>query len=93
MLFAAVNVARKLDVDPELALRAAAERFRGRVEAAAALAAGEHEEWNDLRPERQLGYYAQVRLRESGDEDGRPSRPPDASHTARPKDEQQGEQK
>ena len=29
LLFAAVNVARKLRVDPELALRAAAERFRG----------------------------------------------------------------
>ena len=33
VLFAAVNVARKLKVDPELALRAAADRFRGRVEA------------------------------------------------------------
>ena len=39
VLFAAVNVARKLKVDPELALRAASDRFRGRVEAAAALAA------------------------------------------------------
>ena len=29
VLFAAVNVARKLKVDPELALRAAADRFRG----------------------------------------------------------------
>ena len=33
VLFAAVNVARKLKVDPELALRASAERFRDRVEA------------------------------------------------------------
>ena len=41
VLFAAVNVARKLKVDPELALRAAAERFRGRVEAAEALAASD----------------------------------------------------
>src|SRR5262249_55048162 len=32
VLFAAVNVARKLKVDPELALRAASDRFRGRVE-------------------------------------------------------------
>ncbi len=93
VLFAAVNVARKLDVDPELALRAAAQRFRGRVEAAAALAAGENQDWDELRPERQLGYYAQVRLRESGDEDGLPSRAPDASGQARRKDEQQGEQK
>ena len=39
VLFAAVNVARKLKVDPELALRASSERFRGRVEAAEELAA------------------------------------------------------
>ncbi len=65
VLFAAVNVARKLDVDPELALRAAAGRFRGRVEGAAALAASEDAEWNDLAPERQLGYYAQMRLAEA----------------------------
>ena len=39
VLFAAVNVARKLHVDPELALRAASGRFRGRVEAAERLAA------------------------------------------------------
>ena len=36
VLFAAVNVARKLNVDPELELRAAAKRFRERVEAARA---------------------------------------------------------
>ena len=29
VLFAAVNVARKLKLDPELALRAASDRFRG----------------------------------------------------------------
>ncbi len=65
VLFAAVNVARKLDVDPELALRAAATRFRGRVEGAAALAASDDAAWDDLGPERQLGYYAQIRLREA----------------------------
>ena len=32
LLFAAVAAARELDVDPELALRAAADRFRGRVD-------------------------------------------------------------
>src|SRR4051794_1199208 len=47
VLFAAVNVARKLRVDPELALRGAAERFRGRVEAAAGLAAGDGADWQD----------------------------------------------
>jgi MazG family protein len=67
LLFAAVNVARKLRVDPELALRSSAARFQGRVEAAAAMARGEGAEWDDLTPERQLGYYAQVRLREVGE--------------------------
>jgi MazG family protein len=64
VLFAAVNVARKLQVDPELALRAAADRFRGRVEAAEGLAARAGATWNDLSPEQQLGFYAQVRLNE-----------------------------
>ena len=62
VLFAAVNVARKLRVDPELALRAASERFRGRVEAAADLAARDGADWNDLEPDAQLAYYARVRL-------------------------------
>jgi MazG family protein len=64
MLFAAVNVARKLKVDPELALRAAAERFRGRVETAAGLAAIDGEKWDELGPDAQLGYYARARLAE-----------------------------
>jgi MazG family protein len=63
-LFAVVNVARQLRVDPELALRAASERFRGRVTAAAELAASDGQNWNDLGPERQLGYYARARLTE-----------------------------
>jgi uncharacterized protein YabN with tetrapyrrole methylase and pyrophosphatase domain len=67
--FAAVNVARKLKVDPELALRAASERFRGRVEAAEALAARAGADWNDLGPNAQLGYYAQARLAESQGDD------------------------
>jgi XTP/dITP diphosphohydrolase/tetrapyrrole methylase family protein/MazG family protein/ATP diphosphatase len=64
LLFAAVNVARKVRVDPELALRASSRRFAGRVQAAAELARGEGAEWSQLTPERQLGYYAQVRLGE-----------------------------
>jgi MazG family protein len=64
VLFAAVNVARKLKVDPELALRASAERFRGRVEGAAGLAASEGADWNDLGSEAQLTYYARARLNE-----------------------------
>jgi XTP/dITP diphosphohydrolase/tetrapyrrole methylase family protein/MazG family protein/ATP diphosphatase len=59
VLFAAVNVARKLKVDPELALRASADRFRGRVESAEALAGGR---WEDLTLDEKLSLYAQARL-------------------------------
>jgi XTP/dITP diphosphohydrolase/tetrapyrrole methylase family protein/MazG family protein/ATP diphosphatase len=62
VLFAAVNVGRKYHLDPELALRAAAERFRGRVQAGVDLAASEHRNWNDLTPDEQLAYYARARL-------------------------------
>ena len=41
MLFAAVNVARRLNVDPELALRLTTETFVGRVEQAAERAAAD----------------------------------------------------
>jgi XTP/dITP diphosphohydrolase/tetrapyrrole methylase family protein/MazG family protein/ATP diphosphatase len=57
VLFAAVNVARKLDVDPELELRAAAKRFRVRVETAEALAASDGEDWTTLSLDRQDAYY------------------------------------
>jgi MazG family protein len=66
VLFAAVNVARKMQLDPELALRAAADRFRGRVQAAVDEAARYGHNWNDLTQDQQLGYYAQARLREQG---------------------------
>ncbi len=62
VLFAAVNVARKLKLDPELALRAAADRFRGRVQAGVDLAASGGRNWNDLSTDEQLAYYAQARL-------------------------------
>ena len=64
LLFAAVNVARKLTVDPELALRAAADRFKARVSAGEELAASEGHSWNDLTPDEQLAYYARARLSE-----------------------------
>jgi XTP/dITP diphosphohydrolase/tetrapyrrole methylase family protein/MazG family protein/ATP diphosphatase len=64
LLFAVVNVARKLKLDPELALRAAADRFRQRVSASDELAASEGRYWNDLSPDEQLLYYARVRLTE-----------------------------
>jgi MazG family protein len=62
VLFAAVNVARKLKVDPELALRASSERFRGRVQAAADLASRDGRAWEDLTPDEQLAYYARGRM-------------------------------
>jgi XTP/dITP diphosphohydrolase/tetrapyrrole methylase family protein/MazG family protein/ATP diphosphatase len=62
VLFAAVNVARKLHVDPELALRAASDRFRGRVQAGVDLAASEGRNWNDLGTEEQLAFYVRARL-------------------------------
>ncbi len=65
VLFAAVNVARKLRVDPELALRAASGRFRGRIEAAEALAARAGRPWEDLGPADKLSFYAQARLHEA----------------------------
>jgi MazG family protein len=64
VLFAAVNTARKMKVDPELALRAAADRFRGRVSAASELAASERRSWNDLDPDEQVLFYARARLTE-----------------------------
>jgi MazG family protein len=48
LLFACVNVARKLNVDPELELRAATRRFRDRVEGAERLAAAAGETWVEL---------------------------------------------
>jgi len=62
LLFAAVSVARKLQVDPELALRAAADRFRARLERAAALAAVDGLEWGDLTTERQMEYYSRAHV-------------------------------
>ena len=64
VLFAAVNVARKLRVDPELALRASAARFQERVEVAEELARHAGREWRELGPDDQLQFYAQARLSE-----------------------------
>lgn len=71
VLFAAVNVARKLKVDPELALRASSERFRGRVEQAAAYAERDERTWDQLTTDEQLGYYVRARRNEPepGDRD------------------------
>jgi uncharacterized protein YabN with tetrapyrrole methylase and pyrophosphatase domain len=57
VLFAAVNVARKLNVDPELALRAMARRFADRVERAEELARSEGEEFTRLTLEAKDRYF------------------------------------
>jgi XTP/dITP diphosphohydrolase/tetrapyrrole methylase family protein/MazG family protein/ATP diphosphatase len=57
VLFAAVNVARKLDVDPELELRRAAQRFRDRVEQAEKLAAAAGEDGAALELADQDRYF------------------------------------
>ena len=63
VLFAAVNVARRLNVDPELELRAAAKRFRARVELATQLAGAQGEDWTKLSLDEQDAYYDQAKER------------------------------
>ncbi len=58
LLFTIANVARKLNVDPELALRATTHRFVHRVEQAEQIAAGEGVSWTGLDLEAQDRYYA-----------------------------------
>jgi MazG family protein len=48
VLFACVNVARRIEADPELELRQATNRFVARVEEAERLAAAEGRTWTDL---------------------------------------------
>jgi nucleoside triphosphate diphosphatase len=57
VLFAAVNVARRLNVDPELALRTMARRFADRVERAEKLAKGDGQVFSELSLEEQDRYF------------------------------------
>jgi XTP/dITP diphosphohydrolase/tetrapyrrole methylase family protein/MazG family protein/ATP diphosphatase len=57
VLFLTVNVAMRLNVDPELALRRAAQKFVARVERAVDLAAERHEDWRTLDLEAKDRYY------------------------------------
>jgi MazG family protein len=57
VLFAAVNVARRLNVDPELALRWMSDRFVSRVERAELLAADEGKEFSRLELGEQDAYF------------------------------------
>ena len=60
VLFAAVGAARAVGADPELALRASAQRFRGRVERAVELAAAAGEDFERLAPELQMRWYQEA---------------------------------
>jgi MazG family protein len=57
LLFATVNVARRLNVDPELELRRASERFVARVEKAEELAADSGERFAELELAEQDRYF------------------------------------
>ncbi|HSC49939.1 MAG TPA: nucleoside triphosphate pyrophosphohydrolase [Gaiellaceae bacterium] len=57
VLFASVNVARRLNVDPELALRAMSDRFVARVGRAQELAAGDGKDWTELGLDEQDRYF------------------------------------
>ena len=61
LLFATVNVARLLKVDPEIALREAGNRFERRVTAAAELAAAAGEDWSSLDLQAQEEYYQRAK--------------------------------
>jgi MazG family protein len=61
LLFSVVNLARKLKVDPELALRGSALRFQERVEAAARSAGADGLAFEDMDLEEQEAYYQQAK--------------------------------
>jgi nucleoside triphosphate diphosphatase len=64
LLFAAVNVARRLGSDPELELRRASERFVSRVEEAERLADVEGKRWTELELADQDRYFDLAKERE-----------------------------
>jgi XTP/dITP diphosphohydrolase/tetrapyrrole methylase family protein/MazG family protein/ATP diphosphatase len=61
VLFTAVNLARVLNVDPELALRQTTRKFTARVERAVELAAERGDDWRTLPLEDQERYYAEAK--------------------------------
>jgi MazG family protein len=61
VLFAAVNAARRLNVDPELALRQTTRRFVQRVETAQALAAESGVDWRELDLDAQDWWYERAK--------------------------------
>ncbi|MCX6388552.1 MAG: nucleoside triphosphate pyrophosphohydrolase [Solirubrobacterales bacterium] len=65
VLFAAVNVGRKAKVDPELALRSTANRFRSRVDLASDLAAADGQAWKDLDPDSRIAFYVRAKQQQN----------------------------
>jgi nucleoside triphosphate diphosphatase len=61
LLFTVVNVARRLNVDPELALRATTQCFTRRVELAAELADAAGDDWRALELDAQDAYYERAK--------------------------------
>jgi MazG family protein len=61
VLFAAVNVARRVNVDPELALRTMSQRFRDRVERAEQRAAADGKTFAGLSLEQKDAYFDQAK--------------------------------
>jgi MazG family protein len=61
LLFTVVNAARRLNVDPELALRATTRRFVERVELAERLAAEAGEQWRELGLDAQDRWYERAK--------------------------------
>jgi nucleoside triphosphate diphosphatase len=61
VLFTVVNIARFLNVDPELALRSTSRRFVGRVERAEQLAAEDGESWVDLPLDEKERWYERAK--------------------------------
>lgn len=61
LLFSVVNLARHVNVDPELALRGASAKFAGRVELAVELAAAQGEDWRVLGLDDQDRYYNEAK--------------------------------
>jgi MazG family protein len=57
VLFSAVNVARRLNVDPEIALRTVSDRFVARVEEAERIAAAEGRRFDELPLADQDGFF------------------------------------
>jgi MazG family protein len=70
LLFSVVNLARKLKVDPELALRDAALRFRERVEVAADVASADGVVFEEMSLEAQEVYYQRAKRKLSVSPDG-----------------------